>query len=84
MTDPSSPTPLSTLKELRMLRGLTQAQLAEKLGIAQSEISRVEKRENHHIDTLKKYIEGGLDGVLEVWVVVPGVNGTPSEKYKLV
>ena len=40
------------LAELRRARQLTQVQLAERLGIAQSEVSRIEHRTDMHLSTL--------------------------------
>lgn len=83
MTDKAESLLLSSLKDLRMQAGLTQAQLAQKLGIAQSEISRVEKRDDYHVGTLKRYVEDGLGGELEVWVVLPGIGDSPETRFRL-
>ncbi|MEX0894098.1 MAG: XRE family transcriptional regulator [Gemmatimonadota bacterium] len=58
------------LRELRELRGLTQEQLAERLGAHQSGISRLEKRENIHVDTLREVIEA-MGGELEITARFP-------------
>jgi transcriptional regulator with XRE-family HTH domain len=63
--------PITTLGDLRILRGLTQVSLSEKLGVAQSEISRVEKRGNCRVNTLRKYVEDGLGGKLKIVVEFP-------------
>jgi transcriptional regulator with XRE-family HTH domain len=54
-----------TLRELRQSCGVTQEVLAAKAGIAQSEISRAERRKGHYVSFLRRYVRG-LDGVLEV------------------
>jgi DNA-binding XRE family transcriptional regulator len=45
------------LAELRRARQLTQVQLAKRLGIAQSEVSRIEHRTDMHLSTLGNAIE---------------------------
>lgn len=64
------------LSELRTAHSLTQTQLARAMQIDQSEISRIEKRTDMYISTLRSYIEamGGelsiqarfQDGVVEI------------------
>ena len=46
-----------SLQELRRARKLTQAKLARSLGIAQKQISEVEKRTDMHISTLRRTVE---------------------------
>jgi len=46
-----------TLQELRHARELTQTRMAKKLGIAQKQISEIEKRTDMHISTLRRAIE---------------------------
>ena len=46
-----------TLKDLRKARELTQAQLAESLGIRQATIAQLEKRSDLMISTLRSYVE---------------------------
>jgi DNA-binding XRE family transcriptional regulator len=46
-----------TLKELRQARKLTQVRLAKKLGIGQDGVSKLEKRADLMISTLRKTIE---------------------------
>lgn len=56
-----------TMSELRRARELTQAQLAEQLGMTQSEISRVERRDDLYLSTLERFVTA-LGGRLEVRV----------------
>lgn len=56
------------LDELRKARRLTQAKLAEDLGVNQSEISRIEHRADMYVSTLAAYIEA-LGGTLEIRAV---------------
>ena len=47
----------SRLQSLRKLAGITQAELAKKLNIGQTALSRLENRDDMHVSTLKNYIE---------------------------
>lgn len=53
------------LRALREALGLTQAELAERLGRAQGELSRMERRGDHLVSTLRAYVEA-LGGELEL------------------
>jgi DNA-binding XRE family transcriptional regulator len=46
-----------TLQELRRARKMTQVSMAKGLGVAQKQISEIEKRNNMHISTLRRSIE---------------------------
>ncbi|MFT4036033.1 MAG: XRE family transcriptional regulator [Patulibacter sp.] len=65
-----------TLAELRKARQLTQAQLADELGLAQSEISRVERREDLYLSTLARFVSA-LGGRLELRVTFDD-DATPT------
>lgn len=54
-----------TLKELRALAGATQVQVAEKLEAAQTQVAQIERRDDHKVSTLKRYVEA-LGGELHV------------------
>lgn len=45
------------LRELRRLRKLTQARLSRKLRIGQEGVSRIEKRSDLYLSTLRSYVE---------------------------
>src|SRR5271167_1340377 len=45
------------LRELRRLRKLTQARLSKKLKIGQEGVSRIEKRSDLYLSTLRSYVE---------------------------
>lgn len=47
----------ATLAQVRQAVGLTQAQLAEELGLAQGDVSKIERRENLRLMTLARFIE---------------------------
>ena len=57
-----------TLRDLRKARALTQARMAEQLGITQDGVSRLEKRSDLLLSTLRKTVEamgGSLSLVAE-------------------
>src|ERR1035438_3107859 len=58
------------LRELRRLRKLTQARLSKKLKIGQEGVSRIEKRTDLYISTLRGYVEG-VGGELTLMVRFP-------------
>ena len=45
-----------TLRDLRKARGLTQVRMAETLGIGQDGVSRLEKRSDLLLSTLRSYV----------------------------
>jgi hypothetical protein len=53
------------LRAVRELVGKTQVEVAEAAKMTQSELSRAERREDHLISTLRRYVEA-LGGELEV------------------
>ena len=57
-----------TLRELRLARKLTQVKMAKKLGVTQDSVSRLEKRSDLLLSTLRKTVEamgGNLSLVAE-------------------
>lgn len=46
-----------TMRELRTARNITQVQLAKALGVKQEQVSRIEKRTDLHLSTLRRAIE---------------------------
>jgi DNA-binding XRE family transcriptional regulator len=56
------------LAELRAERGLTQVQLAERLGMTQENVSRIERAEDTQLSTIRRYIEA-LGGSLQLHAV---------------
>lgn len=63
-----------TLRELRKARAVTQERLAEKLGVKQEQVSRIEKRTDLHISTLRRSVEA-MGGELELIARFP--EGAP-------
>ena len=53
------------LAELRKLAGKTQVQLAKKAKMHQGELSRAERRKDHRISTIRRYVEA-LGGEIEI------------------
>jgi DNA-binding XRE family transcriptional regulator len=58
------------LEGLRKAHEMTQTKMAELLGVAQSEISKIEHRTDLYISTLAEYVEA-LGGELEIRAVFP-------------
>ena len=56
------------LDELRRARQMTQAKLAESLGVNQGEVSKIEHRTDLYLSTLTEYVEA-LGGTLEIRAV---------------
>ena len=59
-----------TLRELRRARTMTQMKMAKNLGVAQKQISELEKRTDMHISTLRRSIEA-LGGRLSLVAEFP-------------
>jgi transcriptional regulator with XRE-family HTH domain len=53
------------LNELRLRRGLSQAQVAQALEVSQPNVSRIESEEDLYLSTLARYV-AALGGRLEV------------------
>lgn len=66
----------ATLRRLREARALTQSTVAELLGMDQSEVSRLERRSDLLLSTLRRFVEatGG-----EMHIVVSYPDGGPVE-----
>ena len=58
------------LRALREAVGL-QGELAQRVEITQSQLSKMERREDHRISTLRRYVEA-LGGSLEICAVIDG------------
>jgi len=56
------------LFELRKARGVTQVDVAERLGVSQGNVSELERRDDLFLSTLRGYVEA-LGGRLEVAAV---------------
>jgi DNA-binding XRE family transcriptional regulator len=62
---------LSTLYDLRRAAEYTQVELAAALHVRQDTISRLEKRSDMMLSTLRRYVEG-MGGKLDIVVQFPG------------
>lgn len=64
--------PSATLRQLRRNQTLTQHQLADRMGVSQQMISKIEKDPSScELSTIARYIDS-LGGGLEVVIQVPG------------
>lgn len=68
------------LAELRGVRNLTQAELAERLQISQSNVSRLEHRDDILLSTLRQVVEA-MGGELKVEAVFPD-GGVRLSRYE--
>lgn len=59
------------LRALREAAGLTQEELAQRVAVTQSELSKLERREDYRLSTLRRYVNA-LGGQLEIVAVVDG------------
>ena len=59
------------LRALREAAGLTQEELARRVEVTQSQLSKLERREDHRLSTLHRYVRA-LDGELEIFAVIGG------------
>jgi DNA-binding XRE family transcriptional regulator len=56
------------LRAVREMVGLTQEMAADAIGVSQGELSRMERRPDYHLSTVRRYIES-LGGELELRAV---------------
>jgi DNA-binding XRE family transcriptional regulator len=62
-----------TLQQLRRARAMTQVKMARRLGVAQKQISEIEKRTDMHISTLRRSVEA-LGGKLSLVAEFPDMQ----------
>jgi hypothetical protein len=75
------------LREVRRLRKLTQSRLSKRLKIGQEGVSRIERRSDMNVSTLRGYVEG-MGGELTLMirfpdqapVVLAGLGGDKGRK----
>lgn len=63
--------PAVRLADLRRVQGLTQSQLAQRLGMAQSDLSKLERRTSVRLSSLRAYVTA-LGGRLALVASLPG------------
>jgi DNA-binding XRE family transcriptional regulator len=78
----------TTLAEARARAGLTQVQVAERLGISQSDVSKLERRADVRLSTLRAYADAigarlhvalqGLDDESPRPLILPALRRRPS------
>jgi transcriptional regulator with XRE-family HTH domain len=68
------------LDELRSARQLTQADMAEMLDVPQSSISRIERRADMYLSTLRNYIHA-MGGVLQIQAVFPDGGSVVIDRF---
>lgn len=68
------------LPELRRARQLTQKTVADLLGIAQGDVSKLERRTDAYVATLRNYIEA-LGGKLRVMAEFPDADPIEIEGF---
>jgi transcriptional regulator with XRE-family HTH domain len=68
------------LEELRSAKQLTQADMAEMLDVPQSSISRIERRTDMYLSTLRNYIQA-LGGALQIQAVFPDGGAVVIDRF---
>jgi transcriptional regulator with XRE-family HTH domain len=68
------------LEELRSARQLTQTDLAEMLNVPQSSISRIERRADMYLSTLRNYVQA-MGGVLQIQAVFPDSGAVVINRF---
>ena len=58
------------LSRLREARGMTQVEVADTLGVSQSNVSRIERQDDLYLSTLREYVEA-MGGRLHLAAVFP-------------
>jgi transcriptional regulator with XRE-family HTH domain len=68
------------LEELRSAKQLTQADMAEMLEVPQSSISRIERRADMYLSTLRNYVHA-MGGVLQIQAVFPDGGAVVIDRF---
>jgi transcriptional regulator with XRE-family HTH domain len=68
------------LDELRSAKQLTQAEMAEILDVPQSSISRIERRADMYLSTLRNYIHA-MGGILQIQAVFPDGGAVVIDRF---
>ncbi len=67
-----------SLMEFRKIAGLTQSEVAEKMQITQVNVSRLERRDDMHLSTLRQYVEA-LGAELEINIKMPAAKNAKGD-----
>src|SRR5579863_9797993 len=68
------------LDELRSAKQLTQTDMAEMLDVPQSSISRIERRADMYLSTLRNYIHA-MGGVLQIQAIFPDGGAIVIDRF---
>jgi predicted transcriptional regulator len=73
------------LRALRDKLGVTQEELANRIKVSQSQLSRLERRKDSRLSTIRRYVEA-MGGELEITAVIRGkrvplVRAMPSRRH---
>jgi transcriptional regulator with XRE-family HTH domain len=82
-TERTSPEASILLSRLRESRGITQQELADRIGVRQATVSGIERRDDVQLSTLRRVVEA-LEGVLEIFAAFPDARyriHTPRPEY---
>jgi transcriptional regulator with XRE-family HTH domain len=71
----------TTLRHLREKLGLSQAELAQRLEVQQPAISKLERRQNLELNTLRSVVNA-LGGTIEIIVRVPNKESILLSDYQ--
>jgi transcriptional regulator with XRE-family HTH domain len=69
------------LKEVRLVAGLTQDQLADSMGITQSALSRLEGQDDMYVSTLQRIVEA-LGGRLDIIAEMPNGQRVAVSQFR--
>jgi len=82
LTEIENKVTVCSLRELREMVGKTQAEVGSSLGMTQSQVSKLERRKDHLLSTIRRYVEA-LGGELQVSVIIEGKRITLVGGQKL-
>ena len=71
----------ATLRQLRELYAKSQEEIAKSLGVNQAAVSKLERRTDMHVSSLRKWIEA-LGGELEIVATFPGKHPVRVTQFK--
>ena len=71
----------STLQELRKAMHCSQEKVAEELGVNQAAVSKIERRADMYVSTLRSYIEA-MGGSLDIVAQFPGSPPVHISQFK--
>ncbi|WP_337173275.1 helix-turn-helix transcriptional regulator [Paludisphaera sp.] len=69
-----------SLQQLREARDQSQEEIARKLGVQQSAVSKIERRTDLYVSTLRKYVEA-VGGKLRITAEFPGGGAVVIDQF---